>query len=137
MRRCSCRATGLAVAAVVALGSAVAGAAGTAAQQHGWRVVVLPVPAHTATSFSEPGIAVGPHGELVANACTANAGGPSTYWRSKDNGVTWSTGFPVGTSAIGCGDSDAVVGSDGYHYALTLGTGVSVYRSRDGRHWQG
>jgi hypothetical protein len=87
-------------------------------------------------SFSEPGIAVGPGGVLVANACTANAGDPSTYWLSRDNGQTWSTGFPVGSSAIGCGDSDAVVGSDGWFYALTLGTGVNVYSSRDARHWR-
>ena len=118
---------GLALSGVV-LGAAGASAGGT---DHGWQVSVLPVPAHATTSYSEPGIARGPGDVLVANACTANAGGPSTYWLSHDNGRTWSTGFPVGTSAIGCGDSDAVVGNDGWFYALTLGTGVSVYSSRD------
>ena len=100
-------------------------------------MTVLPVPAHGGSSYSEPGITVGPHNLLVANACTANAGGPSTFWLSHDNGRTWSTGFPVGTSAIGCGDADAVAGSDGYLYSLTLGTGVDVYRSADGTHWAG
>ena len=95
------------------------------------------MPAHAASSFSEPGIAVGPGGLMVANACTANAGGPSTFWLSHDTGKTWSSGFPVGTSAIGCGDSDAVFGSDGWVYSLTLGAGVDVYRSRDGKHWDG
>jgi hypothetical protein len=123
---------GLALSCVL-LGSAGASAVGT---DHGWRVSVLPVPAHATTSFSEPGIAPGPGNVLVANACTANAGGPSTYWLSHNNGRSWSTGFPVGTSAIGCGDSDAAVGSDGRFYALTLGTGVSVYSSRDAKHWR-
>lgn len=98
---------------------------------------MLPVPAHGGSSYSEPGIVTGPGNVLVANACTANAGGPSTFWLSHDNGRTWGTGFPVGTSAIGCGDSDAVAGSDGYLYSLTLGTGVDVYRSTDGKHWDG
>jgi hypothetical protein len=102
----------------------------------GWRVTVLDAPAHGGSSYSEPGIARGPDGVLIANACTANAGGPSTFWLSRDNGRSWSTGFPVGTSAIGCGDSDAVVGSDGWFYSLTLGTGVSVYSSRDARQWR-
>jgi len=118
------------------LACTAAGLAGAASDaRSGWEVTVLPVPAHGGSSFSEPGITRGPHGVLVANACTANAGGPSTYWLSRDNGRSWSTGFPVGVSAIGCGDSDAVVGSDGWFYALTLGTGVDVYYSRDAKHW--
>jgi hypothetical protein len=122
---------------VLSLACASAGAAAASGGSSGWRVTELPVAAHAASSFSEPGIAVGPGGRMVANACTANAGGPSTFWLSHDSGKTWGTGFPVGTSAIGCGDSDAVFGSDGWVYSLTLGTGVDVYRSRDGKHWQG
>lgn len=118
------------------LSCAVAGVAGASAGGTGWLVAVLPTPAHGGSSYSEPGIARGPHDVLVANACTANAGGPSTYWLSHDNGRSWSTGFPVGTSAIGCGDSDAVIGSDGWFYALTLGTGVSVYSSPDAKDWR-
>ena len=113
----------------------MAGAASTHGPRPVWRVTALPTPAHGGSSYSEPGIAAGPHDVLVANACTANAGGPSTYWLSHDNGRSWSTGFPVGTSAIGCGDSDAVIGSDGWLYALTLGTGVDVHYSHDAKHW--
>ena len=130
----------LALASSTALACAVAGvASGAAAGDVGdrWRVSVLPVQVHGQSSYSEPGIAVGPHHVLIANACTANAGGPSTFWLSRNDGRSWTTGFPVGTSAIGCGDSDAVVGSDGWFYSLTLGTGVDVYRSPDGQHWQG
>ena len=119
----------------LALACASAGVAAAQSQSGGWQITTLPVDSHRASSYSEPGIATGPHGVLVANACTANAGGPSTFWLSRDNGATWSTGFPIGSSAIGCGDADAVVGSDGYYYSLTLGTGVSVYSSRDAKHW--
>src|SRR3954453_15139079 len=75
------------------------------ASARGWQVNRLPVAPHAATSFSEPGVAAGPHGWLVENACTANSGSPSTFWRSLDDGRTWSRGFPIGSSAIGCGDS--------------------------------
>jgi hypothetical protein len=128
-------ATRILAAATAALACASAGAAGAVSRQGGWRIATLPVDPHKASSYSEPGIAVGPHDTLVANACTANAGGPSTFWLSHDNGRTWSTGFPVGSSAIGCGDAEASIGSDGYLYSLTLGTGVNVYSSRDGKHW--
>ena len=127
----------IAAGLVLALACASAGAAAATGGGSGWRVTELRVPAHAASSFSEPGIAVGPGGLMVANACTANAGGPSTFWLSHDTGETWSSGFTVGTSAIGCGDSDAVFGSDGWLYSLTLGTGVDVYRSRDGKRWAG
>ena len=132
------RRTGRIAAAVgLSLACSYAAVASTTPPGDGWLITTLPVAPHAASSFSEPGIAVGPHGVLIANACTANAGGPSTFWLSRNDGRSWSTGFPVGTSAIGCGDSDAVVGSDGYLYSLTLGTGVDVYRSRDGVHWDG
>lgn len=131
MRRGARLAGGLALA----LACSYAAAATAQPRGDGWRVTTLPVAPHAPSSYSEPGIATGPDGALVANACTANAGGPSTFWLSRDDGRTWSTGFPVGTSSIGCGDSDAVFGSDGYLYSLTLGTGVSVYASRDGKHW--
>jgi hypothetical protein len=120
----------------LALACSAGGLAGASSQTDPrWKVTMLGMPAHGGSSYSEPGIAAGPDGVLVANACTANAGGPSTYWLSHNNGRTWSTGFPVGSSAIGCGDSDAVVGSDGHYYALTLGTSVSVYHSPDAEHW--
>ena len=125
-------------AAAVSLGASLAlvpAAAG--AGRSGWVVRALPLRAAAPYSFSEPGIAAGPGGLLVANACTANANLPSTFWRSRDGGFHWSTGFPIGSSAIGCGDSDVALGPDGYEYALTLGTGVDVYRSQDGRHWSG
>lgn len=121
-------ATACGLAALVAV---PAGAAGHNAS--GWRVQTLPVGA----SYSEPGVAVGPDHTLLANACNANAGGPATYWRSTDDGRRWSHGFTIGTSAIGCGDADAAIGSDGWSYALVLGTGVDVYRSRDGKQWSG
>jgi hypothetical protein len=120
---------------VLALACSYAGVAAAQSGGTGWRISTLPIKPHAVSSYSEPGIAVGPHGVLIANACTANAGGPSTFWLSRDNGASWSEGFPIGSSAIGCGDSDAVVGSDGYMYSLTLGTGVSVYASRNGQHW--
>jgi hypothetical protein len=97
----------------------------------------MPLAQHAASSFSEPGVTAGPDGLLVANACTANSGSPSTFWLSHNYGGAWSRGFDVGSSAIGCGDSDAAIGSDGELYSLTLGTGVDVYRSRDGMVWQG
>lgn len=128
---------GLAVAVACSV-SAVAGvAAGPTDAPRGWRVTVLPGAAHGASSFSEPGIAVGPHHTLIENACSANAGIPSLFWRSPDDGRTWSRAFTIGTSAIGCGDADAALGADGWTYSLNLGAGVDVYRSRDGQTWQG
>ena len=120
-----------AVACGLVLAAVPAGAAGHSASA--WQVRSLPPGA----SYSEPGIAVGPHNALLANACNANAGGPATYWRSSDGGRRWSRGFTIGTSAIGCGDADTAIGSDGWSYALVLGTGVDVYRSRDGKRWSG
>jgi len=117
-------------AGVVLAGLGAGGARGT---DPTWHVRTLP----HGTSFGEPGLAVGRHGLLVANACTANAGVPASLWRSTDSGRTWSRAVAIGGSAIGCGDADTAIGSDGYEYALVLGTGVSVYRSRDGRRWSG
>jgi hypothetical protein len=127
-----------AVAATLLVMGLAAGTTGAAeATRIGrWTVSVLPADA-SASSFSEPGVVAGGDGTLIVNACTANSGSPATLWRSRDFGGIWSKGFSVGGSAIGCGDSDAAIGSDGYEYSLVLGTGVSVYRSRDGRHWDG
>ena len=116
------------VAALVAVPAGAAGRHGDA-----WQVQSL----SPGASYSEPGVAAGPHRVLLANACTANAGGPAAFWRSADDGRKWSRAFTIGTSAIGCGDADTAIGSDGWSYALVLGTGVSVYRSRDGRRWSG
>lgn len=124
------------VAAAAACGLVALAAVPAGAVSHGgagWRVTTLPVGA----SYSEPGVAAGPHRTLLANACTANAGGPATYWRSSNDGRSWSRAFTIGTSAIGCGDADTAIGSDGWSYALVLGTGVEVFRSHDGRAWSG
>lgn len=129
------RPTRSAAVVIAALACSYAGVATAQSSTEGWQITTLPANPHAASSYSEPGIAAGPNGVLVANACTANAGGPSTFWLSHDDGATWTTGFPIGVSAIGCGDADAAVGSDGYLYSLTLGTGVSVYASRDAKHW--
>jgi hypothetical protein len=131
--------TAAAVAVLVALGLAASGAGATtgAAPAGGWQVELLPVAAGAAPSFSEPGIVAGGGGTLVANACTANSGSQATWWRSRDYGSSWSKGFTAANSSIGCGDSDAAIGSDGWDYSLVLGAGVDVYRSRDGRRWAG
>lgn len=118
----------LAAATVV---PAVATAAPRVVKPGPWHLQTLPGGA----SFAEPGLAAGPHRTLLANACTANTGRPATFWRSTNDGRSWSRGFTVGASAIGCGDADTAIGSDGYEYAAVLGTGVSVYRSRDGKTW--
>jgi len=122
------------IAGLLGLGLA-GGAAGATGTSHrsGWSVQALPA----ASSYSEPGVVVARDGTVIANACNANSGGPASLWRSRDLGRSWSDGFSVGDSAVGCGDSDAAIGSDGYQYTLVLGAGVSVYRSRDGRHWDG
>jgi hypothetical protein len=131
-----CRAA--AIAALLALGPAAGTATATTGppRASGWRVSVLPV-GGSASSFSEPGIVAGRGGTLVANACTANSGSQASWWRSRDYGASWSKGFTSASSSIGCGDSDAAIGTDGYEYSLVLGTGVDVYRTRDGRHWTG
>ncbi|MGN6474948.1 MAG: hypothetical protein ACTHK4_15035 [Mycobacteriales bacterium] len=105
----------------------------SAAFRHGatWRVQVLPA----GRSFSEPGIAAGRHRILFASACTANANRPATFWRSGDAGRHWSRGFAVGSPTTACGDADTAIGSDGYRYAAILGSGVEIYRTRDGLHW--
>jgi hypothetical protein len=134
-RRRHARGRWAAAAASVTLGLAAGSAtATTGAHPHpGWRVSALPA----GSSFSEPGIVAGRGGTLVANACTANSGSQATWWRSRDYGATWSKGFTAAGSSIGCGDADTAIGSDGYEYSLVLGTGVDVYRSRDGHHWAG
>jgi hypothetical protein len=100
-------------------------------------VSALPPAATSSSSFSEPGVVAGRDGTLIANACTANSGTPATLWRSRNFGQSWSRGFSVATSPVGCGDSDAAIGADGYEYTLILGAGVDVYRSRDGHRWEG
>ena len=122
-------------AALLATGLAAGTATATTRTKAGapWTVSVLPA----GSSFSEPGIVAGRGGTLVSNACTANSGGEATWWRSRDYGANWSKGYIAAQSSIGCGDSDTAMGSDGWEYSLVLGTGVSVYRSRDGRHWSG
>jgi hypothetical protein len=114
----------------------VAVAAGPAAAVHGrWHVRTLP--GKGAASFSEPGVGIGPHGHVLVNACTANSGAQATYWRSSTHGIAWSRAFTIGKSPIGCGDSDAVFGSDGYQYSLILATGVDVYVKPPGHGWTG
>lgn len=43
----------------------------------------------------------------------------------------------ISPAAGACGDADTAIGSDGYEYAVLLGSGVEVFRSRDGRSWSG
>jgi hypothetical protein len=124
------------VAAVIALPVIVAtpgvGTASTTGPRTStWHARALPA----GRSFSEPGAAVGRHGLLFASACTANANRPATFWRSRDAGGHWArvTVGPVATTA--CGDADTAIGSDGYEYAAILGSGVEIYRSRDGHAW--
>ena len=114
--------------------SALAPAAGSSAPSvTAWRVNELV----QGPSFAEPGVAAGPRTGLLVSACDANSGVAASFWRSPDAGRTWSRPFTVGGSAIGCGDADTAIGPDGYEYALVLGTGVTVYRSKDGRSWSG
>ncbi len=112
-------------------GPAAAGAPEQPRQPVSWRVQTLP----PGRSFSEPGLAAGRSGQLFASACTANANRPASFWRSSDGGRHWSPPFAVGKPSAACGDADTAIGSDGYHYAAILGTGVEIYRSRTGRAW--
>ena len=110
-----------------------------------WRVVDLP--ASGAHSYAEPGIAFGPHGLALIDAASANTGAPPTVWLSRNSGTTWSPGRDFDTPGVATGDADVAIGADGELYALDLGYAnppsqpanptVLVYRSRDGRRWQG
>jgi hypothetical protein len=141
----------IAVFATVAAVTGVAGAGGLAqaahpAQAH-WRVRTLPVRGKS-YSYAEPGVTVGPHRHtLIVDAASANTGAPPTFWISRDGGRHWSTGRDFDTTGLATGDADAVIGPDGYMYALNLGYSsdphkaanprVLVFRSRNGRSWSG
>jgi hypothetical protein len=114
--------------------------------QASWHMIRLPVAPHAQFSYAEPGIATGPGGYAVVDAATANTTAPPTFWLSRDNGTTWTTGRDFDGSGTSTGDADAAIGPDGYVYALNLGSNpnppgqptnptVLVYRSRDGRTW--
>src|SRR4051812_34947556 len=94
-RRWPARGRAATVAALLAMGLAAGTATATtdaSKRPGGWTVSVLPAGA-SASSFSEPGIAAGHGGTLVANACTANSGSQATWWHSRDYGANWSKGF--------------------------------------------
>lgn len=131
----------LAVAATVAGVVQLAQAAHPAATQ--WHIVTLPVQGRS-YSFAEPGIEAGRHGRtLIADAASANTGAPPTFWISRDGGLNWSIGRDFDTTGASTGDADALIGPDGYFYALNLGYNpptnptVLVFRSRNGRSWSG
>src|SRR5437660_1451531 len=136
----------LASLSFVLVGSGAAQASLGSAER--WRVLALPVSGHGPFSYAEPGIAAGSGGLVLADAASANTGAPPTFWLSRDDGSTWSSGADFDPSGASTGDADAAIGSDGYLYALNLGYNpnppgqpsnptVLVYRSRDGRTWSG
>ncbi|MGH2884599.1 MAG: hypothetical protein ACRDPA_18180, partial [Solirubrobacteraceae bacterium] len=127
-------------------GAAVATQSGATGRR--WRVVRLQVKPGKPYSFAEPGIAAGPRGVMILDAASANTGAPPTFWLSRDGGRSWATGRDVDPTGASTGDADAAIGPDGYMYALNLGYNpnppgqpanptVLVFRSRNGRTWQG
>ena len=129
------------IAAVTVALAPLAQATPTATKR--WRVITLPVRG-SSYSFAEPGIMAGPHRRtLIADAASANTGAPPTFWISRDGGRRWSVGRDFDTTGASTGDADALIGPDGYLYALDLGYNpptnptVLVFRSRRGRSWAG
>jgi hypothetical protein len=112
-----------------------------------WRILTLPA-AGKSSSYAEPNITVGAHQQtMIIDAASANTGAPPTLWISRDGGKQWSAGRNFDTTGSATGDADAMIGPDGYMYALDLGynpnpkaapnTRVLVFRSRTGRSWSG
>jgi hypothetical protein len=108
-------------------------------------VVTLPTAADG--SFAEPGIAAD-RGLAMIDAASANTGAVATLWSSTDDGCSWTAGRGLDPTGASTGDADVAFGADGVRYSLDLGYGanppaqptnptVYVFRSRDGRHWQG
>src|SRR5205085_8028194 len=81
-------------------------------------VVNLPVASGSPFSYAEPGIAIGPGGLALIEAATANTGAPPTFWLSRNDGGSWTTGRDFDTSGASTGDADSAIGADGYLYAL-------------------
>ena len=88
----------------------------------------------TGQSVGEPGVATGPHGEVVVNTF-----GP-TVWTSDRNGAAWSDpNSSLDPSGCPSQDADAAVGADGTLYAVNLcagGLSSLFFSSTDGgRNW--
>jgi hypothetical protein len=140
--------TATVVLALAAAGTGVAqiAQAAQAGRPH-WRIVTLRV--HGAPfSYAEPDIVVGPNRRtMVIDTASANTGAPPTYWVSRDGGRHWSIGTDFDQTGLATGDADALIGPDGYMYALNLGYStnpkkaanphVVVFRSRTGHKWSG
>ncbi|HKR98709.1 MAG TPA: sialidase family protein [Candidatus Dormibacteraeota bacterium] len=109
-------------------------------------MITLP-PASGTFSTAEPGIAISAGGTAIANAASANTGAPPTAWISHDGGGSWGPAIDFDITGASTGDADAVIGADGYLYALNLAfenppgqpanPTVFVFRSLDGSSWQG
>lgn len=133
------------VAAVAAGVTALAQAAHPAPKQ--WRIVTLKVQGKS-FSYGEPEIVGSPDRRTqMVVAASANSGAPPTLWISGDGGRQWSLGRDFDTTGSATGDADALVGPDGYRYALDLGynpnphkspnTRVLLFRSRGNGPWSG
>ncbi len=134
---------------VVAAAAAVAGVAQatvTATPRH-WSIVTLSPPG-TPFSYAEPGISVAPNEtNLMVVAATADTGAPPTFWISENAGGLWSGGQDFDMTGSSTGDADALIGPEGYRYALNLGynpnphqpanTRVLVFRSYQRGPWSG
>jgi hypothetical protein len=129
-------------------GAAASGAGRPGPRAHRWRVLKLAVNPGRPYSFAEPGIATGPRGAMILDAASANTGAPPTFWLSRDGGRRWATGRDLDPTGASTGDADAAIGPDGFMYVLNLAYNpnppgqpanptVLVFRSRDGRSWQG
>jgi hypothetical protein len=95
-------------------GATAASAIGVSGSQV-WKVEALAPTAHTISSFSEPGIAAGPDGLLIENACTSNSGAGLAS-QPKFTTVRLSGTTPVHVGAV---DNMGAIGFDiGQDWAL-------------------
>jgi hypothetical protein len=136
----------LIVATVAAGGLSALAEAAHAPPKH-WRILTLPVQGKS-FSYAEPGIVATPDGRtLMIVAASANTGAPPTIWISRDGGRHWGLGRDFDSTGSATGDADALIGPDGYRYALELGynrnpmkapnTRVLVFRSHGTGSWRG
>ncbi len=138
----------MALAVVIVASAVVLSAFAQATPSKRWHVITLPVHGKS-YSYAEPDIVVGPHGRtMVIDAASANTGAPPTFWISGDGGRRWSVGRDYDPTGSSTGDTDALIGPDGYLYALNLAYNpnppaepanptILVFHSRNGRHWAG
>jgi hypothetical protein len=91
---------------------------------------------------------MGAGGIEMIDAASANTGAPPVVWIGRADAAAWAPGQDFDGSGASTGDADVAVGADGWMYALNLAYSPSppqqpanptvfVYRSRDGRTWQG